>query len=91
MSTTIITHQSTTDVKVVKGDGSETYWSGVKQHQFIDSYVDCNSQTLVLEHVVNLMTVREKAECFTSLAAEHVRTLFDVISIIRKADFLVGG
>lgn len=57
------------DVKIVKGDESETYRSDVKQNQFIDSYVDCNSQTLVLEHVVNLITVREKAEWFTSLAA----------------------
>lgn len=40
---------------------SQTYWAGVKQHQLGDPNVDPDSQTLVVEHVVDL---QETEQCY---------------------------
>lgn len=38
---------------------SQTYWAAVKQHQLGDSNVDPDSQTLMVEHVVNLQEMEQ--------------------------------
>lgn len=43
----------------------------MKQHQFADSYVDLDCQTFVMEYVVNLFTVREKAKMIVIIPGSH--------------------
>lgn len=52
---------------------SQAYWAAVKQHQLGNTNVDPDSQTLVVEHVIDLQETQQHSYFFHMQDYKHVK------------------